>query len=138
MIATLKAWNKDIEHLQLTFTIILKDFWSKTLLEPGDLVRIIGVFSQENKFRLTFDEEITSDKERNVGKGKFVILEPYLLITSTSISSAAEWPRIPLLRELFKNSEGNPNYQLTLGNIIHLVFQRIFDNLEGKSYSPNL
>ena len=100
------------------------------MLEPGDIVRIIGVFSQENNFSLIFDD-LAPDENDKMKKGKFIILEPDILVPSTSISTAFPCPRVPLLRELFKNSEGDPNYALTFGNILHLMFQRILENLAG-------
>ena len=129
----LEAKNKTFSSLNINFVVILKHSWNRTLLEVGDIVRIIGVFNHKNNFRLILDDiPIEKDEEKSV-RGRFIILEPDILIPSTSISTAFPWPRVPLLRELFKNSEGDPKYALTFGNVVHLVFQRILENLPGKN-----
>ena len=66
------------------------------------LVRIIGTFSQENNFSLVFDEKNFDDTRSKLYKGRFIILEPEIIISSTSIITAEPCPRVPLLRELFK------------------------------------
>ena len=103
-----------------------------------NLVRIIGTFSQENNFSLAFDEKNFDDARSKLYKGRFIILEPEIIISSTSIITAEPWPRVPLLRELFKKSECIPDYQLAYGNTLHLVFRRIIENTSGKFASNSL
>lgn len=132
MEAILEAKSEEFSSLNINFVVTLKHSWSRTLLEVGDIVRIIGVFNHKNKFKLILDDiPIESEQDKSI-RGRFIILEPDILIPSTSISTACPCPRVPLLRELFKNSEGNPKYPLTFGNVVHLVFQRILENRQGK------
>jgi len=136
MKATLRPCKEDFKSLPIQFTVTLKHSWHRTLMDPGDIVRIVGVFSQENQFHLSLDDlplEHPQDPEKKrTDKGRYLVLEPDILIPSTGISTAYPWPRVPLLRELFKNAEGDPNYALILGNIVHLVFQKILENIQGR------
>lgn len=131
MKATLKPSDRKLKDLPIDFTVILKHSWNRTLLEFGDVVRIIGTFCKENDFCLNFNELDPKDEKDKIKKGRLLVLEPEILIPSTSISTASPCPRVPLLRELFKNAEGDPNYALTLGNVIHLLFQKILENING-------
>jgi hypothetical protein len=101
------------------------------VLEPGDTVRIIGTFCKDNNYQISLDD-FPIDEKNSILKARFLVYEPEILVPSTGISTAAECARIPLLREQFKNAEGDPNYALILGNVIHLIFQRILENPAGK------
>jgi len=109
----------------------MKHSWHRTILEPGDIVRVIGTFCKENKYHLELDDLERNEKNEHL-KARFIVLEPEILIPSTSISISSPCPRVPLIRELFKNAEGDPNYALILGNVIHLVFQKVLENINGK------
>jgi hypothetical protein len=100
-------------------------------MDKGDVVRVIGEFSKENNYELVLDDIPSKEGEVRKDKARFVIVEPEILVPSTTISTSSPCPRVPLLRELFKNAEGSPNYPLILGNIVHLVFQKILENMAG-------
>ena len=136
MKASLTSANEKHKDLPVTFYVVLKHSWNRTLLESGDIVRIIGTFTKENNFTLILDDIPVESDQQKSERARFLVLEPEILIPSTSISTASPCPRVPLFRELFKNAEGDPNYALILGNVVHLVFQKILENITGKFEFP--
>lgn len=92
MKATLRPCKEDFKSLPIQFTVTLKHSWHRTLMDPGDIVRIVGVFSQENQFHLSLDDlplEHPQDPEKKrTDKGRYLVLEPDILIPSTGISTA--------------------------------------------------
>ena len=134
---TLIPMREDLKKLDIRCSVTLNHTWSRIILEEEDVVRIIGTFTSKNSFQLRLDD-LPGKKDDAIPKARFLILEPDLLIPSTGISTASNCHRVPLLRELFKNAEGNPNYALILGNVIHLVFQKILENPKGKNSSVSI
>lgn len=114
------------EHdmLPLNFRVRLKHSWAKTPIEPEDFVRVIGTFSEENKNVLEFDDVDSSPPL----KGSYLVLNPLFLISTTLIVSSFPCSRKALFHELFKNISGDVTYPLVLGNIVHLVFQKLLSN----------
>jgi hypothetical protein len=64
---------------------LLNGSWGRTPVEPGNKVRVIGTFSSENKWRLKFD-----DHGPGPGKGFLFVLEPSILLNSTTVSTSAQ------------------------------------------------
>ena len=122
------------ESLPIWFKMILTQSWFYSNIEKGDQIRVIGKFSEKNKFWLRFDDFNIQDQSEDE-KGRFFVLEPELLITSTDISIASPWPRVPILKSMYWNWEKQPKFPLIFGNIVHLVFQKMLATSEHREYS---
>lgn len=107
----------------LRFRLVLIGSWGTRLFaERGDMVRVIGTFCSDNNFQLKLtDNELDPD----LSKASLLIVEPHILIPSTSISLAFPCVRNAELKYQFKGLSGDINYALVLGNTIHNVFQSI-------------
>ena len=113
--------------MPIEFKVTLRHSWARCVVDVGDVVRIVGKFCKTNNYSLSLDDLPVKNKEDAILKGRFLVLEPDILIASTSISTATPWARVPLLKELFKNTS-DIGYPLVLGNIVHLLFQKILEN----------
>ena len=122
------------ENLPIWFKMMLTHSWYYSNLEKEDQIRVIGKFTEKNKFWLKFDD-LSSNEESYEEKGRFFILEPELLITSTDISIASPWPRVPILKNMYWNWEKQPKFPLIFGNIVHLVFQKMLATNDHREYT---
>ena len=73
--------SQDDDNIPIVFRITLRGEWMKTPVDHGDTVRIIGSFSKQNNQTLTLDDH----EGDPITGAKFLILEPRILISSTSI-----------------------------------------------------
>jgi hypothetical protein len=94
---------------------------------------VIGRFKKSNNYTLTLDDE-ESDSETGA---QFIVLEPYIMISCTSIVSSFPCVRRSIFQDQFKSNVSEFEYPLVIGNIIHEAFERILvhrnfdqDNLE--------
>ena len=62
-VLTLKCHNDD--NVPLHFRVTLRGMWTRTPIDHGDLVRVIGKFTKLNKYTLSLDDqdEDTEDGE---------------------------------------------------------------------------
>lgn len=66
-----------------------------------------------------------------------MIVEPFILLPTTQIVNAFPCTRKAYLSNHFKGIQGDVNYALVLGNVIHYVFQAILEKMDFKSDSIN-
>ena len=59
-----------------------------------------------------------------------VIVEPHILIPTTQIVKAFPCARKAYLSQQFKGNQGDINYALVLGNVIHGIFQDILAQMD--------
>ena len=111
----------DDDNVPLNFRITLRGTWIRTPVDHGDYIRIIGQFKQSNHFTLTLDDE-ESDLETGAA---YLILEPNILISSTSIVTSFPCVRTSIFSDMFRSNLGDFEYPLVIGNIIHEAFERI-------------
>ena len=68
------------------FKLYVRGRWATQLwAEQGDLIRVLGTFSPENKFTLTLDD---NEEDSGPHKASMLIVEPYILIPTTQIVKA--------------------------------------------------
>lgn len=53
-VLTLKCFNDD--NVPLYFRVTMRGMWTRTPIDHGDLVRVIGKFSKQNNYTLTLDD----------------------------------------------------------------------------------
>ncbi len=102
--------------------------------EEGDMVRVIGIFSPDNLFSLTLDD---NEEDEGQLKARMIILEPYILIPTTQIVKAFPCARSAFLSHQFKGMSSDINYALVLGNVIHNVFQQILESMDFRQDKLN-
>jgi len=72
------------------------------------------------------DDQVDNDEEEcSDQNARFLILEPFIMITNTSIVSSFPCVRRSLFSDSFKCSQRDFSYALVIGNIIHDAFERI-------------
>ena len=109
----------------------MRGMWIRTPVEHGDMVRVIGKFSKLNEYQLILDDqdEDAEDGESNNNSStnfaKFIILEPKIMISTTSIVTSFPCVRKSIFSETFRNTNCDFNYPLVIGNIIHESFEVI-------------
>ena len=74
----------DDDNVPLNFRITLRGTWTRTPIDHGDYLRVIGKFKKSNNYTLTLDDE-EGDQESGA---QFIILEPNIMISCTSIVSS--------------------------------------------------
>ena len=109
----------------------MRGMWTRTPVDHGDMVRVIGKFSKLNGYQLILDDqdEDAEDGESNnntiTSFAKFIILEPKIMISTTSIVNSFPCVRKSLFSETFRNTNNDFTYPLVIGNIIHDSFEII-------------
>ena len=109
----------------------MRGMWTRTPIDHGDLVRVIGKFSKQNTYTLTLDDQdednIDGDANHvhNSNYAKFIILEPNIMISATNIVSSFPCVRKSLFSDSFRNTSVDFSYPLVIGNIIHDSFEVI-------------
>ncbi|KAJ7212100.1 DNA replication factor Dna2-domain-containing protein, partial [Mycena pura] len=93
--------------------VILKDEWASTDVRAGDIVNIVGSFTQSESS--TTSTSITATDN-------FLILHPDLLLTPSTLSNSLQCRRKPLLSGLVRSSS-DVTPALVWGNILHEVMQ---------------
>ena len=64
-VLTLKCFNDD--NVPLHFRVTMRGMWTRTPIDHGDLVRVIGKFSKQNNYTLTLDDQ---DEDAEDGEGQ--------------------------------------------------------------------
>ena len=72
------------DNVPLNFRITLRGSWTRTPIDHGDYLRVIGRFKKSNNYTLTLDDE-ESDSETGAS---YIILEPNIMISCTTIVSS--------------------------------------------------
>lgn len=67
----------------------------------------------------------TEEDECSDQNARFLILEPFIMITNTSIVSSFPCVRRSLFSDSFRSSVRDFSYALVIGNIVHDAFERI-------------
>ena len=111
----------DDDNVPLNFRITLRGTWTRTPIDHGDYLRVIGAFKKSNNYTLTLDDE-ESDGETGA---KYIILEPYIMISCTSIVTSFPCVRRSIFSDQFRTNMGDFEYPLVIGNIIHEAFERL-------------
>ncbi|KAK0199920.1 DNA replication factor Dna2-domain-containing protein [Desarmillaria ectypa] len=98
-------------------SIILRDDWVVTDARKGDIVNVIGDFTDlgESSSSLTSSIAISS-------KSNLLILYPDVLVTATALSNAPQCRRKPLISSLVRSSS-DYTPSLVWGNMLHGVLQ---------------
>ena len=65
------------------------------------------------------------DDDSSDSNAQFLVLEPFVMISSTSIVSSFPCVRRSLFSDSFRSSVSEFSYSLVLGNIIHDAFERL-------------
>jgi hypothetical protein len=112
--------NCNIEFRLTAVSTWAKNFW----VDTGDVVRVIGTYSQENNFTLTVAPSY--HRKENVQYADMVVVEPQILVPATMINNATSCERKAFLQRDFKEAEPF-SYPATLGNIVHAIFQAMLD-----------
>ena len=132
-VLTLKCHADD--NVPLHFRLTLRGMWTRTPIDHGDLVRVIGKFTKLNNYTLTLDDadEDTHDGEANTihesTMAKFIILEPKIMISTTNIITSFPCVRKSLFSDTFRNTNSDFSYPLVIGNIIHDSFEVIIQEM---------
>ncbi|CDW90542.1 dna replication atp-dependent helicase dna2 [Stylonychia lemnae] len=113
--------SQDDDNVTVNFRITLRGHWIRTPIDHGDIVRIIGQFKKSNQYTLTLDDD-EPDPETGA---LYLILEPYILIPSTTIVSSFPCVRRSIFADQFRTNLGDFEYPLVIGNIIHEAFERV-------------
>ena len=71
------------------------------------------------------DQVDAEDDDSSDSNAQFLVLEPFVMISSTSIVSSFPCVRRSLFSDSFRSSVSDFSYALVLGNIIHDAFERI-------------
>jgi len=120
--------------LPVVFELRMIGQWAAhSWVDIGDQVRVIGTFSSHNNFRLLIDD----NEESHADKASLLIVEPSILIPTTKITNAFPCIRKAFLGHQFKSLQGDVNYPLVLGNIIHQIFQQILEKMDFKKETVN-
>lgn len=123
-IVVLKSFEDD--NVPLHFRLTLRGMWTRTPIDHGDVVRVIGRFTKQNHYTLVLDDQVDVDDDDNENSSaRFLILEPFFMISSTTIVSSFPCVRKALFSDSFRISVTDFSYALVLGNIIHDAFERI-------------
>lgn len=120
---TLKSYDDD--NVPLHFRLTLRGMWVRTPIDHGDVVRVIGKFSQNNGWTLTLDDQGDQEEESPDRNAQYLILEPFIMISTTMIVTSFPCVRRSIFADQFKTNLGDFDYPLVLGNIIHEAFERI-------------
>ncbi|XP_077997914.1 DNA replication ATP-dependent helicase/nuclease DNA2-like [Glandiceps talaboti] len=97
-------------NVQSEKTLLLKGVWSQTLVDVGTNVCVLGDFDDTDR--------CTVDQNNN-----FVIVEPDLLLSGTSIASSIRCMRRSVLNEIFKGTDFSSK-AMACGTLLHDVFQQ--------------
>jgi len=125
-VLVLKCFNDD--NVPLHFKLTMRGMWTRTPIDHGDLVRVVGKFNKANNYALTLDDqdEDNHDGETNcINTAKFIILEPKIMISCTNIVNSFPCVRKSLFSDSFRNTNMDFSYPLVIGNIIHDTFEVI-------------
>ena len=57
----LKSFDDD--NVPLHFRLTLRGMWTKTPIDHGDLVRVIGRFTKQNQYTLVLDDQVDTEEE---------------------------------------------------------------------------
>jgi hypothetical protein len=101
--------------------------WTRTPIDHGDVVRVIGRFNKANQYTLVLDDQVDADDDDTAGEAsaRFLILDPFIMISSTTLVTSFPCVRRSLFADAFQSSVGDFSYALVIGNIIHDAFERI-------------
>ncbi|KAG8901214.1 Tripartite DNA replication factor, partial [Tulasnella sp. 417] len=97
--------------------VVLKDDWILTSVVPGDVINVIGHFTEGST---SFSKVVSSIAVTALENT--VVLHPDILITSTSVSSTSQCSRKPLISSLL-HSPFNVTEATTWGSMLHEVMQ---------------
>jgi len=122
-VLVLKSFDDDSVPLQ--FRLTLRNMWAKTTVDHGDIVRVLGVYSKKNGYTLTLDDMLPEDPEEQESYARFLVVEPFVMITSTSIMNSFPCVRKSVFQDQFRTSNWDINYPLVLGNILHIAFEQL-------------
>ncbi|XP_061420867.1 DNA replication ATP-dependent helicase/nuclease DNA2 isoform X2 [Lethenteron reissneri] len=126
----LGAWRSE-RHLSLTanpsggasLTCVLKDDWALAPVSVGDVLHLDGAVEvpprggEEGTGATAALLEVTSD-------AGFVVVNPDLLLSGTTVANGIRCPRRAVLSERFKGGGEWGTRQMLLGTLLHEVFQR--------------
>ncbi|THU76580.1 Dna2-domain-containing protein [Dendrothele bispora CBS 962.96] len=98
-------------------SVSLQDDWVFTDVRVGDIINVLGEFTVRSQSSSTSPLSITISSKHN-----FLILHPDLLLTATSLSTASQCRRRPLLSSMIRSST-NVSPALVWGNLLHTVMQ---------------
>jgi len=89
----------------------LSGFWQDTYVTVDDTVNVIGTFDLDSVCRITDNDN-------------FIIVNPDLLVSGTTIVSTMRCMRRSVLGQKFKGSDPG-NDAMLYGNILHSIFQQV-------------
>ncbi|KAI0946663.1 hypothetical protein AcW1_010068 [Taiwanofungus camphoratus] len=99
--------------------VVLRDDWTDADVQVGDVINVIGTFTSSSSVP---SSPKTVSSITITAKSNLFIHHPDLLITATSLSSAPQCRRKPLISNLVRGSvDATP--ALVWGNILHEVMQ---------------
>nr|XP_032806001.1 DNA replication ATP-dependent helicase/nuclease DNA2 [Petromyzon marinus] len=128
----LGAWRSE-RHLSLTanpsggasLTCVLKDDWALAPVSVGDVLHLDGAV----EVPLRGGEEatcasVTAAVLEVTNDAGFVVVNPDLLLSGTTVTNGIRCPRRAVLSERFKGGGEWGTRQMLLGTLLHEVFQR--------------
>lgn len=72
------------------------------------------------------DDAYDADDEENMlSFARFIILEPFIMIPSTTITNSFPCVRRAIFSDQYRSTVGEFSYALVIGNIVHEAFERI-------------
>ncbi|CAI2367503.1 unnamed protein product [Moneuplotes crassus] len=106
--------------------VLLRGNWYKTPIDEGDHIRVIGTFCLENEYTLVLENGYTYDPnvKSDINYAEYIILEPDIMVSSTTITSSFPCVRRGVFSEIFKSSSIEKKGNMVLGNIVHSTFEK--------------
>ncbi|KAK7689454.1 hypothetical protein QCA50_007246 [Cerrena zonata] len=105
-----------------TRTVVLRDDWTQTDAQIGDVINVIGVFHDQPSTSSSRSLSIVISAKENL-----LIHHPDILVTATSLSNAPQCSRRPILSTLVRSSS-DVTPALVWGNMLHEVMQMCFSD----------
>ena len=127
--------DENFVECPILFKLSMKGRWaSQTWIDMGDLIRVIGEYKKDNMFHLFLNDDFESPHQTQINKkASMIIVEPQILIPTTTIVNAFPCVRKAVLSNQYKGLSGDINYPLILGNIVHDIFQQILEKMDFKN-----
>ncbi|KAL5457050.1 hypothetical protein EMCRGX_G034285 [Ephydatia muelleri] len=91
----------------------LRDCWVRMVILPGDIVQVNSELDPQTGCYIVDNHSSSS-----------VIVNPDLLVSGTTIATSTGCLRKAVLSELFKGAGSGPTEAMTLGTLLHKVFQQ--------------
>ena len=113
----------------LVFYAILRGQWSNLLVEKGDIVQIFGKFSEDTHALVVADAYNDDGYFFNLN---FVIVEPSLLLTPTTITASFPCYRRVILQNIFRQKE-DVSLAMTVGTMMHELWETMVTKPEEMS-----